>query len=104
MNLNSFQNRKPKQNKTMETTLPANDISTINDIVMRQLDIAPEQITSDAYLEKDLGADSLDIVEIGMALEDKFSLSIPDELMEKVETVGDVYEAVAKLSGPVGQR
>jgi acyl carrier protein len=57
-------------------------------------------LTSDARLKEDLAADSLTLVEINMALEDRFGLSIPDERLEKVQTVCDVFELLAHLLQP----
>ena len=51
----------------------------------------------DARLQEDLGADSLTLVEITLALEERFNLSIPDEEWEKVSTVGNLFEALADL-------
>lgn len=59
-------------------------------ILVEQLGIAPENVTEDAKLVEDLGADSLDVVEIVMALEEEWGIDIPDEESEKLSTVGDV--------------
>ena len=58
-------------------------------IVAEQLGVKQEQVTNDASFVDDLGADSLDIVELVMAFEEAFSLDIPDEDAEKLRTVGD---------------
>ncbi|WDC85872.1 acyl carrier protein [Caloramator sp. mosi_1] len=54
----------------------------------------PEDITMESSFMDDLGADSLDVVELIMALEDEFDLEIPDEEAEKIQTVGDVVEYI----------
>lgn len=64
-----------------------------------QLGISEEEITRDSTFLEDLGADSLDIVELLMALEEEFSLEIPDEDAEKMRIVGDVIDYLdAKLA------
>lgn len=59
-------------------------------ILAEQLDVSAEDITVSTDLVNDLGADSLDIVDIVMTLEDEFDLEIPDEDVENVVTVGDI--------------
>ena len=66
----------------------------IRDIIVEQLGVAPEKVTPEASFIDDLGADSLDTVELIMALEEAFEVEIPDEDAEKMEKVGD---AVAYL-------
>ena len=56
-----------------------------------------EQITLDAKLVEDLGADSLDVVELIMAFEDEFGISLPDDDIAKMKTVGDVINYINKL-------
>jgi len=64
-------------------------LATIRDRIVEQLNVEPEQVTPEASFEDDLGADSLDLVELIMALEEEFGISIPDEDAEKIKTVGD---------------
>ncbi|MPM78718.1 Acyl carrier protein [bioreactor metagenome] len=59
-----------------------------------QLSIDEEEIKMDSSFADDLGADSLDIVELIMALEEEFDMEIPDEDAEKISTVGDVVEYI----------
>ena len=66
----------------------------VRELVVEQLGVSEDQVTKSANFIEDLGADSLDTVELVMAFEDKFSLQIPDEDAEKMTTVGD---AVAYL-------
>jgi acyl carrier protein len=66
---------------------------------MHQLQVSREQIKPEAGIIADLGADSLDMVEIAMKAEEEFSLTLPDEEAEKIVTVDDLYEAVGKLLG-----
>lgn len=64
----------------------------VKEIIMDKLGVDESQITEQASFINDLGADSLDIVELVMAFEQAFNLSIPDEDAEKIQTVGDVYK------------
>jgi acyl carrier protein len=64
---------------------------------MRELNVRPEQLTPEARFDEDLAADSLALVEIGMALEEQLNLSIPDERWDAVKTVGDLFETLAEL-------
>ena len=66
----------------------------VKEIIIEQLGVAESAITNDASFIDDLGADSLDIVELIMALEEEFDLEIPDSDAEKVVTVGDVVEYI----------
>jgi len=66
----------------------------VRKIIAEQLGIDEEEITLESSFIDDLGADSLDIVELIMALEEEFDLEIPDEDAEKIVTVGDVVEYV----------
>ena len=66
----------------------------IRDIIAEQLDVNPEAITMETDLMKDLEADSLDAVEIIMALEDEYDIEIPDEVAEEFATVGDIVKCV----------
>lgn len=61
----------------------------VKDIIVEQLGVKPEEVTSTASFVDDLGADSLDTVELVMALEEKFDMEIPDEDAEKILTVQD---------------
>lgn len=61
----------------------------IKDIIVEQLGVAPEKVTPEASFIDDLGADSLDTVELIMAIEEAFDIEIPDEDAEKMEKVGD---------------
>ena len=66
----------------------------IKDIIVEQLGVNADQIKPEAKFIDDLGADSLDIVELVMALEEEFGTEIPDEEAEKLQTVGDVARFV----------
>jgi acyl carrier protein len=66
----------------------------VKDIIVEQLGVNPEQVTPTASFIEDLGADSLDIVELVMAFEEEFSVEVPDEDAEKLQTVGDVVKYI----------
>ena len=66
----------------------------VKDIVVEQLGVKPEQVTPAAKFIEDLGADSLDTVELVMALEEEFGIEVPDEQAEKLQSVGDVIKNV----------
>jgi acyl carrier protein len=66
----------------------------VKDIIVEQLGVKPEQVTPEAKFIEDLGADSLDTVELVMALEEEFGNEIPDEQAEKLQSVGDVIKYV----------
>ncbi len=62
----------------------------VRDIVVEQLGVEKDEVTIDSTFIDDLGADSLDIVELIMAFEEEFNIEIPDEAAEKIKTVQDV--------------
>lgn len=66
----------------------------VKDIIVDQLGVNPDQVTNEAKFIEDLGADSLDTVELVMALEEEFGQEIPDEEAEKLQSVGDVIKYV----------
>jgi acyl carrier protein len=66
----------------------------VKDIIVEQLGVKADQVTAEAKFIEDLGADSLDIVELIMALEEEFGYEIPDEEAEKLLTVGDVTKYI----------
>src|SRR5438132_3644689 len=70
----------------------------VKDIIVEQLGVNPEQVTPTASFIEDLGADSLDIVELVMAFEEEFSVEVPDEDAEKLQTVGDVMKYIEEKS------
>ena len=69
----------------------------IRDIIVEQLGVSDEEVIASASFINDLGADSLDIVELVMAFEEEFEVEIPDEIAEKIQTVGDAIEYIKKL-------
>ena len=69
-------------------------LEKVKGIIVEQLGVADSAVTMEASFIDDLGADSLDIVELVMALEEEFDMEIPDSDAEKVATVGDVVEYI----------
>ena len=67
-------------------------LEKMKEIIAEQLSVEAEGITMETSFEEDLGADSLDLFELVMALEDEYSVEIPSEDLEKLATVGDVVE------------
>ena len=68
--------------------------SRVKEIIVEQLGVAPEEVTNEASFINDLGADSLDTVELVMALEEEFDMEIPDEEAEKLQNVGQSIEYI----------
>jgi len=66
----------------------------VKKIIVEQLGVEEEEVTMEAAFIDDLGADSLDIVELVMAFEEEFGLEIPDEDAEKIRTVGDAVNYI----------
>ena len=64
----------------------------IKDMIVDQLDVEADEVTMDANIQEDLGADSLDLFELTMALEEEYDIEIPAEELEEIETVIDVVE------------
>jgi acyl carrier protein len=65
-------------------------IDDIREVVVEQLSVNADEVKNDAKFVEDLGADSLDVVELVMALEEKFDIEIPDDEAEKIQTLNDV--------------
>lgn len=68
----------------------------VKEIVAERLDVADDEITMEAVITDDLGADSLDVVDLVMDLEDAFSIEIPDEAMADIKTIGDIVAYIEK--------
>lgn len=69
-------------------------LEKLKTILSEQLDIDENSITAESLLVEDLGADSLDAIDIVMSVEDEFKIEVPDEIIEKIETVGDILNYV----------
>ena len=66
----------------------------LKEIICDQLDLDPETVTEDSLIIEDLGADSLDIVDIVMTLEEEFGCEVPDDAIESIRPVGDVVKYI----------
>ena len=69
----------------------------VRDVVVEQLSVAPDAVKLESKIIEDLGADSLDVVELVMALEEKFEVEIPDSEAETLKTIQDVVTFVEGL-------
>ncbi|RPF43269.1 acyl carrier protein [Hydrogenoanaerobacterium saccharovorans] len=66
----------------------------VRDIIVDQLDVEEDAVTMEANIIDDLGADSLDVVDLVMSLEEEFDTEIPDEEVENIKTVGDIVKFI----------
>ena len=66
----------------------------IKDIIVEQLDVEEDAVTMEASITDDLGADSLDVVDLVMSIEESFDVEIPDEEGENIKTVGDIVKYI----------
>jgi acyl carrier protein len=73
-------------------------LEKVKAVIVEQLNVEEDDVTEDASFFDDLGADSLDIVELVMALEEEFGISIPDEQAEGIKTVGDAVNYIMASS------
>ncbi len=71
----------------------------LKEIIVEQLAVDPEEVTIEASFVEDLNADSLDLVELIMEIEEKFGIQIPDEVAEKIVTVNDAVEYIQEQKG-----
>ena len=69
-------------------------LDEVKEVVVEQLNVNPDEVKEDSKFVEDLGADSLDVVELVMALEEKFDIEIPDEEAEKIATVADAIKFI----------
>jgi acyl carrier protein len=77
-----------------------NDLSDrIQSMVAEQLGVEPAEVTKDASIFDDLGADSLDVVELVMILEEAFDIEVPDDAVEEMRTIGDIQRFVESHVG-----
>jgi acyl carrier protein len=82
----------------MKDLLPGKHAEIVLEILSDQLGVQASELTPEAKLSDDLAADSLDLVQVTMALEDRLKITIPDERAEHVKTVGDLFEMISELS------
>jgi len=69
----------------------------VKEVVVEQLNVNPDEVKEESKFVEDLGADSLDVVELVMALEEKFDIEIPDEDAEKIATVTDAIKFIENI-------
>ena len=69
----------------------------VRDMLAKQLNLSPDKITPESDVVKDLGADSLDVVELLISLEDDYGISIPEDDIANVKTVGDIVKMLEGL-------
>lgn len=77
-----------------ENTKVSATFEKVRDIIAKQLSVKVEDVKPESNIAEDLGADSLDLVEILMSLEDEFGISIPDEAIPQIKTISDVVEFI----------
>lgn len=87
------------RDRAMRNLLPEKDAKVVLEILEETLGVAREQLSDDARLTDDLGADSLDDVEIMMAVEERLGITVTDEQAGNVKTVGELFELISDLSG-----
>jgi acyl carrier protein len=78
---------------------PEEVFDRVKTIIAEKLGVEEDEITIDSDLTEDLGADSLDLVDLVMAFEDEFNLKVDDEQIESISTVGDIIEQIGKGLG-----
>ncbi len=66
----------------------------VKELISEQLDVKADDITEASSIQDDLGADSLDVVDLVMALEDEFDVEIPEDQVENIKTVGDIVKFI----------
>ncbi len=66
----------------------------VKSIIVEQLDVDDDKVVATASIQEDLGADSLDLVDLVMSFEEEFDMEIPDEAVENIKTVGDIVKYI----------
>lgn len=79
--------------------MSSDTLERVTKVTVEQLGVKPEEVVESASFTEDLGADSLDVVELVMALEDEFSIDIPDDDVGNMKTVGDAVRYIAEKRG-----
>lgn len=74
-------------------------LERVKKVTVEELNVKPEEVVESASFQEDLGADSLDVVELVMAFEDEFGIDIPDDEVSSIRTVGDAVAYIEKKSG-----
>jgi acyl carrier protein len=76
--------------------MASNLFEQVKEVIVEQLNVNPDEVKPESRFVEDLGADSLDVVEMIMALEEKFEIEIPDSEAENIKTVQDVVDYIEK--------
>ena len=97
LEMNTGGNVMASEEEVSEQNKESSVADKIKKIVCKELKVEESQVTNGAKFMEDLGADSLDIVELVMAIEAAFDLDIPDEEAENIRTVGDAIDFVKKM-------
>ena len=69
-------------------------LEKVKAILAEQFDVEEDKVTADTDLQEDLGADSLDVVDLLMSIEDEFGVEVPDDEIENIKTVGDIVKYI----------
>ena len=69
----------------------------VREIICKQLELEESDVTMETNIKDDLGADSLDLVDLAISLEDEFEVEVPDNALEKFETVGDIVKFIEEM-------
>ncbi len=69
-------------------------LEKVKSIIADQLDVEEDKVVAEASITEDLGADSLDVVDLIMSIEEEFDIEIPDEAVEDIKTVGDIVKYI----------
>ncbi len=69
----------------------------VREIICKQLELDESDVTMETNIKDDLGADSLDLVDLAISLEDEFEMEVPDNAIEKFETVGDIVKFIEEM-------
>lgn len=85
----------------MNSEISENQRRKLHEIIAKILDVSLDQLTPEALLVEDLGADSLDHANIGMEMEDVFNITIPEDDNIPFKSVGDVEQVLARLLTPI---
>lgn len=88
--------RRPDDLEEEDTDMAASIEERVREIISEQLNVSKDEVVPDASFTDDLGADSLDLVELVMALEEEFEIEVSDEDAEKIRKVKDVFDYIDK--------
>jgi acyl carrier protein len=87
---------KPPVGNAKVAVMAADILERVKKVTVEELSVKEEEVVDSASFQEDLGADSLDVVELVMAFEDEFGIDIPDEEVGEIKTVGDAVNYIGK--------